>query len=199
MENTKKILIFLLGVGIGSGVTYFFLDKKYSKLAQEEIDSVKEIYRNRYYEGSEPTENYDNEENKNDEPDNEEIVVETSKKEIKPNTRVQYSKIIDNEGYQSKPDDTDIYYISPMEFGSNDEEYECTSMYHYMDDVLGDDYNNMIENIADYVPLDYVSHFGEYEDDAVYVRNDVLKMDIEILRSMKTWDEVLETLPPSFR
>ena len=35
---------------------------------------------------------------------------------------------------------------------------------------------------------DALRHFGEYEDDAVYVRNDELKTDYEILRSEKDYN-----------
>ena len=45
MENiVKSAVIFTAGVSIGATVAWSFLKAKYARIAQEEIDSVKEIY-----------------------------------------------------------------------------------------------------------------------------------------------------------
>ena len=48
--------------------------------------------------------------------------------------------------------------------------------------------------ISDYETLigDALSHFGEYEDDSVYVRNEDTECDYEILKHDKTFDEIYE-------
>ena len=45
MNNTfKNVLIFAAGAFIGSAVTWKLVKTKYEKIAQEEIDSVKDFY-----------------------------------------------------------------------------------------------------------------------------------------------------------
>ena len=40
-----------------------------------------------------------------------------------------------------------------------------------------------------------LTHFGEYEDDSVFVRNDNLKADYEILADKRTYAELLKEKP----
>lgn len=95
-----------------------------------------------------------------------------------------------------EPNDSDEelpYVISPEEFGIYDEEYERISLTYFSDGILADDANNELskEEIEDLVGLDSITHFGEHEDDAVHVRNDRLKTDYEILRDLRTYEEVV--------
>lgn len=41
----------------------------------------------------------------------------------------------------------------------------------------------------------HLKHFGEYEDDSVYVRNDAKKCDYEILLDQRNYQEIFETQP----
>ena len=80
------------------------------------------------------------------------------------------------------------YIISPEEFGSIDG-YYTVSLYYFEDGVITDDAfepidDDVIENIS------VSEHFGEFEDDTVFVRNDVLKSDYEILRDGRYFSEV---------
>lgn len=43
--------------------------------------------------------------------------------------------------------------------------------------------------------IDSLNHFGEYEDDSVFVRNDARKCDYEILLDQRTYSEVAEDMP----
>ena len=40
-----------------------------------------------------------------------------------------------------------------------------------------------------------LNHFGEYEDDSVFVRNDRLKRDYEILLDQRNYSDVVKTMP----
>ena len=42
-------------------------------------------------------------------------------------------------------------------------------------------YDNIIEDVEGTVGTDSLTHFGEYEDDSVFVRNDEKQIDYEIL------------------
>ena len=70
--------------------------------------------------------------------------------------------------------------ISPDEFGEF-EDYRTINLSYYADEVLADEDDNIIEDIEGTVGEESLSHFGEYDDDAVHVRNDRIKCDYEIL------------------
>ena len=46
-----------------------------------------------------------------------------------------------------------------------------------------------MNNVEDIIG-DALSHFGEYEEDAVYVRNEQLRAEYEILKDLRTYAEV---------
>ena len=83
------------------------------------------------------------------------------------------------------------YVISPEEYGERDD-YDLYSYTYYADKVLADEYNEPIEDVDSIIGLESLKHFGEYGDDSVYVRNDELKADYEILLD----DEKYEVLFP---
>ena len=43
---------------------------------------------------------------------------------------------------------------------------------------------------------DALNHFGEYEEDSVFVRSDPKRCDYEILRDLRSYAEFRSTLPP---
>lgn len=86
------------------------------------------------------------------------------------------------------------YVISPEEFGSN-EDYETIDLTYYRDGVLTDDDNDPMDddNIEEVIGKDALNHFGEYEDDSVYVRNDHLQCDYAIILNQMRYTE---SVPP---
>ena len=55
--------------------------------------------------------------------------------------------------------------------------------------------DEIIENVEDVIGFESLNHFGEYEDDSVYVRNERLRVDYEVLLDLRTYTEVLESKP----
>lgn len=47
MSKTTGFVMFVLGAAVGSVATWQYVKKKYEQIAQEEIDSVKEIFSRR--------------------------------------------------------------------------------------------------------------------------------------------------------
>ena len=82
------------------------------------------------------------------------------------------------------------YIIGPDDFGE-EYDYETTTLTYYADGVLEDDYYVVIdkEEVDDMVGLDSFNHFGEYEKDTVFVRNERLKTDFEIQRDLRKYSE----------
>lgn len=158
-RELSNIIIFTVGAVIGSAVTWKFVKDKYSKIADEEIRSVKETFAKRA--------------NKETQVDKEEL------KNI-----VSENGYIPNEKSEEKGGSTVVdapYVIPPDEFGEY-LGYETVSLTYYnADGYLVDEEDEPIEDVESIVGVESLDHFGEWEDDAVHVRNDRLKTDYEIL------------------
>ena len=175
MNNTvTNLLMFSSGAIIGSVITWQMIKSKYERIAQEEIDSVRESLL-----GDKP---------KNDEP----VVTES---DIKAN-----NNIIEKQGYvdysgstketkKEVPDVEKPYVIAPTEFDELDD-YDTESLVYYSDGYLTDDRNNLVDDINAIVGMESLTHFGEYEDDSVFVRNDRLKTDYEILLDHRKYTDL---------
>ena len=187
--NSKLLsfLAFVLGASVGSLATWKFVEKKYKQIAQEEIDSVKETYAKMRKDDLEAKQ-ADLEEAKAKLHSDASEKVETP--EVKPEEVKEYEDVIARHNYTSYSNNinekggdvmTDRpYIISPEDFGDYPD-YETISLTYYNDKVLTDEYNEIVDDIDDLIGEDSLNHFGEYEDDSVFVRNDALKVDYEIL------------------
>lgn len=180
MNNAiKNLFIFVSGAAIGSIVTWQFVKTKYEQLAQEEIDSVKETFSKR-----------------------EEARTKADEAKEKPNLMEYASKLQEN-GYSKysnvgKEEDKNAmdkpYVISPDEFGEF-EDYDTISLRYYADHVLTDEEDELVEDVDDVVGLDSLNRFGEYEEDSVFVRNDRLKADYEILLDLGNYADITQRKP----
>ena len=209
MNSTLKgVLIFVLGAAAGSLATWKLIEKKYKDIAQEEIDSVKDTFskmkKNEYPDKLEDYpdfEEFDDSDDSYDSDDEESKSEQKIDRNNKPDI-VEYAKILSETGYTNYADRQDKkekkgvepvederpYVISPDEFGEKDG-YENVTLTYYADGVLTDYFDNVISNIDEVVGLDSLDHFGEYEDDAVFVRNEKMETDYEILRDLRDFNE----------
>lgn len=175
MKSTlSKFLIFAVGAGVGSLVTWKLIEARYKQIVQEEIDSMDEYYRNKYG-VEEPEEDSDD---VNDAPDGQ-IDIRAYAAELAKNKYTNYSG--NEKSEQKEVDDVERpYVIPPVEFGELDS-YLTRTLYYHADGVLTDDQDEIVEDADDIVGEDFSSHYGEYEDDSVFVRNDAKCTDYEIL------------------
>lgn len=51
--------------------------------------------------------------------------------------------------------------------------------------------HNIIRNVDEIVGEESLDHFGEYEEDTVYVRNEELETDFEILKDDSNYRDML--------
>lgn len=183
-KTVTTVMAFAVGAAAGVAATWKFFEEKYARIAQEEIDSVKEVFSKR--------------DRKEVQPEKTEPVVEATienpKEPIAINKKV--SAIIDYSGYSSsqdeKPEEPKPYIIPPEAFGELEEEgYTNVSLTFCSDQVVIDDNNDILEDVNDVIGFESLSHFGEYEDDAVYVRNDKLRCDYEILLDQRTSEQYI--------
>ena len=193
-SKRMAFLAFIAGAGIGSVCTWQLLKRKYELIAQEEIDSVKAAYATRET-GKSFVEGFCN---------GLKVAEDRTQKDESDVDFKKYASIIQKEGYtdysrsvEEKKGEAFVekpYIISPEEFGEF-EEYEKISLTYYADEVLADENDEVIEDVEDAVGIDSLNHFGEYEDDSVFVRNDARKCDYEILLDQRTYSEVVEDMP----
>lgn len=192
MSKFKSFVIFSFGAAIGSAVTWKYLKDTYEQLAQEEINAVKEVYTRK--------------------EKNETIKVDT-KPIMKNNSEMmEYAAKLNKEEYRDYshgsaveeseeneeefPQEVDKpYVISPGEFGELGDEYTRISLSYYADGVLADENDEIVEDADEIVGEDFADHFGEYEPDSVFVRNDRLKCDYEILLDQRNYPEVVKSKP----
>ena len=190
----KNLLIFVAGASIGVAATWQFFKAKYEQIANEEIASVKDVYSKRIHEANISDTKPEVVEDKNDiqaskeseEVDDDKNDIQTNKEseEVDDEDINEYKKLAsvyknDEKEKGGEAMANEPYVIKPEEFGDSD--YDLVSLNYYADKVLVDEDDNPIEDIDYLVGEDSLKHFGEYEDDSVFVRNDNLKTDFEIL------------------
>ena len=188
-RTLSNVLLFATGAVVGSLVTWRIFKSRY-----EIVDDVEE--------------KIDETEDESEEEDPE--VLESKMNYKKPPLK-DYVKMVETYGYKPKTHmeeveeelangeqgDEDIYepfIIRPEEYGEL-HAYETLSLNYYADGVLTDDLDNPIEDVESLVPADFADHFGEYDDNAVFVRNDNLECDYEILRDLRKFTDVVGEYP----
>lgn len=194
--NKTNFAMFLAGLTVGAATAWLCLRKRYEQIAQEEIDSVKAAYQAQRFEPKkfspkkfEPDSNITNETNKE----------KANQAKLKPDL-MDYAAKLAEEGYTnySEPNEKKEermtmsdkpYVISPNDFGDLDD-YDQVSLTYYSDDILADENDEIIEDVEETVGVDFAEHFGDYEDDSVFIRNDRLKYDYEILRDNRLYSDV---------
>lgn len=195
-NKITSFMMFIFGAAVGSVVTWQYTKKKYEQIAQEEIDSVKETFSKLEVKSKD---------NESEENNNARTIVERVKD--KPSV-VEYAAKLRKQGYINYSDTDSLseeevdenmindkpYVISPDEFGEF-YDYETISLTYYADQVLADEDDELVEDIEETVGFESLNAFGEYEDDSVFVRNDRLKCDYEILLDQRKYSDVIKRRP----
>ena len=190
-STLTSFFMFAVGAVIGSVVTWKAMDQKYRQMADEEIESMREYFSNK----SKKIEHVELEDN-DDEDETE--TYEVAEKDIRDYEgvleKVNYSGYTTVSTKEVEKDMTGPYVITPEEFGEL-KEYETIELTYYADFVLADNRNNPIEDVDDVIGLDSLDHFGEYEDDSVFVRDDERKIDYQILLDQRKYSDVVNKKP----
>lgn len=180
MTNRITCVVSLaVGALIGSAATWIFAKKYYENITQAEIDSVKEEFSKRIPHRNDP--------------------VDPEEKETEMD---QYNKAVSNYDYTAHSTDKksdakedkmtnifeeDIEYIDPDAYGEY-MDYEQVSLTYFSDGVLAyEDTLEVIDDVKGIVGEFFADHFGEYEDDSVFVRNDATRCEYEILADARKY------------
>lgn len=175
MSKLSHVVTFAAGALVGSAAVWQHFKKQYEEKAQQDYESLKEAFSGKTQITSCET--------------NEEVagnVEESINKELYEKEAQRYSSEpeVNNHG--------EIRIISPEEFGSNSAGlFTVYSLTYYADGVLADDTGEIID-IESTIGHEALLAFGEYADNAVYVRNEQIEADIEVLRDPEPYSEVFK-------
>ena len=213
----KNVFIFLGGAAIGSLITWKYVETKYKKIAEEEIASVKELYKEKLAEKSEFNKQKVEEIKNNYTCGTDERDIQ--KKEVDKNNE-ELEKIINNQKYVTGTDyaeeDKESVQVEDLEDDLNDEDYivpvevgptkpeppyiitedefgefgnEEQTLIFYSDSVLADEDDDVITD-PESVIGNALIEFNNPMTERVFVRDEAQEIDYIILRSEKTYSEV---------
>lgn len=203
-QKIVNVLVFAVGAAIGSAATWKFVKDKYEKITQEEIESVKKVFSDRFNSSDEETSSEESDE----EMSEEDLVSDCRKicweelEDLDPSELEEeeyQADLIEYEGiantYKEGGADNmptseprEPYVIEPIEFGELDD-YKTFELTYYEDGILEDEDYDIVKNPEEILGPDALGSFGEYEDDSVFVRNERLRADFQILKDYRTYDE----------
>lgn len=204
------VIVFTTGAVIGSVATWFAIKTKYEQIAQEEIDSVKEEYDRLIKSRKKEIEavrkvveaNHDSESKEEDEEDNDDDDSNYEQTMIDYNSIASTYKGSDDEENDKEGDDkvedevpyiNGPYVITPEQFG-DEPSYSAQPLDYFADGILADGWGVKLD-IEETIGEDALKHFGDYEDDVVYVRNERTEIDYEVTKDPRRYDEAQQLNP----
>lgn len=208
-----NIATFAIGAAVGSVATWKLLKTKYENIAQEEIDSVKEAFAEEAKTNREPVEDEVKVAKAQTKAYNEIIKnvgysvssgysegikdlnnevsekIKTIVAECDEIVNLGKEAMVNTGGKETMVKDGP-YIIPPSDFGEDDE-YEVITLVCYADGVITEsDNGEIVDDVEGAIgDCDVRAHFGEYEDDSVFIRNEERKVDYEILRDTDNYYE----------
>lgn len=162
------ILTFAAGVGVGVGATQQYFKRKYEKLINDDLkERIEEKKNNMSKEVEEETKTYTTITNNYVSKcvAKEEAAI---KSEIEKDAEVPYS-------------------ISPEEFAVSD--YNTQTLVYYNNGYLTTENDEIVDDIEGTVGAGFENHFGEYEQDTIYIQNDYKEIVYEVLRDYDDFKE----------
>lgn len=216
-NSLVNIAAFAIGAAAGSVVTWKLVKTKYERIANEEIESVKEVYSAKASKEKDNDTPVEPEDEDISEAKKEAVSIDyrnmvtqagyynysDSKEEIDKIVEKKADKIINEckdiiekakEGNKEEKKDMNVdipsapYLIEPDELG---EEYEVVTLVYYADGTLTYfDSSEIIDDPEEIVGPDALNSFDKYPDDpdTVYIRDDAAEYDYEILRDESTYE-----------
>lgn len=202
-----SFIMFTTGAAIGSLVTWKAIKTKYERLAQEEIDSVKEEFSRL----SKIRKESNDRQNEDEDEDAEAGGIECN--DTDQDDLVEYNNITARYRSSSDDDETDEegdewsegevpyingpYVISPDDFASSPPGYSAQPLDYFADGILADGWGVELD-IEETIGEESLEHFGEYADDLLYVRNERKEIDYEVTKDPRTYAEAVQTNPNSY-
>ena len=199
MNNAlKNLFIFAVGAAAGAVATWKLLNDKYEKLYHEEVEAYKEYHKEKSDKAApEPKPEPEPEMKK------EEHIHKVDQDPIMNKLR----DTMERAGYtdysttkvknESEEKDIRPYVIRPEELGDQIG-YDVIELTYYADGVVAEE-DDVMDDVDEVIGIDSLGHFGQFEEDAVCVRNDRLKCDYQILLDERKYSDVIDKEPHRMR
>lgn len=205
-KNLTNLFLFTAGAIIGSAVTWVYAKEHYAQVADVEIESMRKWFEvkdagSHLVTGFRDGLQADSNDARINGASDVILPISTEKPDLKT-----YAKMVEGLGYtdyanaqksEKEPEEVEDvlapHIIAPEEFGENG--YREVSLTYYADGILVDEGDKPIKDVDGTVGADYASHFGEYEDDSVFIRNDAMQIDFEILRDLRNYSDIYQSKP----
>ena len=221
-KKLLTVLVFTVGAAIGSAVTWKLVKIKYEQIADDEIASVRDEYKDLMIkmkknlqdsvEYEEPQEDEEDNEDEEYPDDDERDFAEKEREQVEyyrmtskyRSARDEESDDEDNEeGGKWDQNEDEVpyingpYVITPEDFSSSPPGYNAQPLNYFTDGILADDWG-MILDLDETIGDDAVNHFGEYVDDIVYIRNERNEIDYEVTKDPRTYQDMQRTNPDPY-
>lgn len=216
--NGKVVLSYFIGAAVGCLVTGYLTKKYYKRVADEEIESMKDVMKKRVDKFCE-----EKFEEKIDDIFEEKTVEEEEDKPSASAEPVNYAAKYRGGGEVNDildglhpTDDGQIAGVSKKKNKKKkgariikvdnfdaDPQYRKMHVYYYLgDDVVADEYDDDIlrgeddrelGKVVDYVPLEVINKFGFKDNDeegVIYIRNEDIMYDFEVIKDFGTYADI---------
>ena len=186
-NGLKNALIFVSGAAVGILATGKLLKDYYEKQYQEDLESVKKAFSSDY----KPKSKSESDSEEDDEKENN-LKENIEKLEVFKKDSKEYKEIVKD--YNKKEDDEDMkpnpYVITEDEFGE-DPNFQTITLTCYADKVVTDELDEVVEEdtFDDLCGLEVLDEFDANEVDVVYVRDDYMETDYEILLDERNYSD----------
>ena len=191
MNKLGGLLIFILGVGVGSGATYYLVRERFEAEQNERVEQIKAAYDAKY-----KVEKPEEKEEKSDSKMTLKQSMLANKKNI-----TDYTNIIKSENYIEKQEEKEEMSIDGeiiIEPDNHDDivgfgldPFDVVFATIYADGYLVDSSDNIIDIEEQIGGRETLEHFGEGDDpELLHVRNNLYEIDYEIDRDERTYAEV---------
>lgn len=211
MSKLKSAMIFVAGVLVGGIPAAVITKRKCEQRAEEEIQSVKEMFK-RKIERDKAMQEVEAEEVKHveEETEEEKVIEQTEEPEqTEEAEHLELEYVYNNmvKRYEPKPINcpawdeavakeeaekakarellSRIQYepevIDADEFGTL-EDYDMVTLTYFADGVVADDLDEIIDDYEKLIGTEFIQIFNDFDATSVYVRNDEWQIDYEIIR-----------------
>lgn len=205
MINYKVGISFVLGALFGGALGAYLMKDRYEKESREAIDSVKEFYRSKYgidipYKNDEDAkdgaEDSEKEEKADPRPTPAESLREAYFDDKDEYTEEEYKEL--NKKDEEQKEEKKIFVIRDEDYFDGNPHYGKETLYFYMKDkTLADENYEEVEDdsiVGPDISKRFEQDMGEYyEDDPIYIRNDALGVDYQIIpRNASFYNDLAE-------
>lgn len=187
----KKLMIFVVGGGIGAVSSYFITKDICERRFQKEIEELKE----HFAETRTPVVTVKEEEST---PSEQKPEVEQPSNILYTSTadaRVDYNALYPTKEVKkpvvetvSKPE---VYIIDRDAFNDESYDFENVSLVLYADGVLADSSDAQLNPIAEGLTHDILNQIIESDEDEMFVRSEVLHIDFNIYKDLRDYSEIV--------